>query len=70
MSATTTQCRRCTECVGEAHHWLEGAEMDGEDEDWVGWICKHCLATSEMCTDCGGPEAVCLARGACDEADE
>jgi YHS domain-containing protein len=54
-----TACRRCTECVGEEHHWIEGYEGDDQEGDVpageLGWICKHCPAFSESvaCEACG-----------------
>lgn len=49
-----TVCRRCTECLGEEHHWLtsipEERVLDGVSE-WV-FICKHCDAVSRA-IDCG-----------------
>jgi hypothetical protein len=39
-------CRRCTECPGQAHHWMEGFDEDDEGEllDPMDprWQCKHC----------------------------
>lgn len=39
----TTICRRCTQCEGEDHHWMEDCDDDGEPI----WVCKHCDATKE-----------------------
>lgn len=32
-------CRRCSECEGEEHHWIEAFDKDGNQ------VCKHCPAT-------------------------
>ena len=50
-----TECRRCTECEGEEHHWmviLGEAESDGDD---ITIPCKHCDATTHGvdCEACG-----------------
>lgn len=36
------QCPRCSECVGQAHHWIENSEFD--DEGDPEFECKHCEA--------------------------
>ena len=43
-------CRRCSECVGEDHHFM-GPESF---EDGVGFECKHCDYTTpaEECAEC------------------
>lgn len=42
------KCRRCSECQGEAHHWLEPehfARVGSEDDDGIiVQRCKHCPA--------------------------
>lgn len=39
-------CRRCIDCRGYSHHWMEGfdEDEDGEliDPDAPRWQCKHC----------------------------
>jgi hypothetical protein len=35
-------CRRCSECQGEKHHWL----------DAVSYVCKHCETTAPACDSC------------------
>jgi hypothetical protein len=38
-------CRRCSDCVGEAHHWM----MDADETCPEGqMICKHCPATRRI----------------------
>lgn len=36
-----TKCRRCSECKGQEHHWLQ--DIDENDNPIL--ICKHCEAT-------------------------
>ena len=44
-------CRRCTECVGEEHHWL--TSMPECPEDGEPFIpCKHCDARAAVCDEC------------------
>lgn len=58
MSAQpSSPCRRCSECRGENHHWIEEVA-----EPFVGYVCKHCDARAEMCDACSGavePGHVC-----------
>jgi hypothetical protein len=42
--ATSEQCRRCSECVGQEHHFLPMPEED-DDGEWV-FPCKHCDAAT------------------------
>lgn len=39
-----THCRRCSECEGQDHHWMEACDDDSGEPIWV---CKHCDATKE-----------------------
>ncbi len=46
-----SECSRCSECVGEEHHWLEpvdfapvGSDPDDEEDIVVLHQCKHCPA--------------------------
>lgn len=36
-------CRRCHECRGEAHHWIENDAF--VDERYPEFVCKHCPMT-------------------------
>lgn len=36
------ECPRCSECVGQNHHWIENPDF--EDEDSPEFACKHCDA--------------------------
>lgn len=48
---TPETCRRCTECVGEEHHWL--TSMPECPEDGEPFIpCKHCDARAALCEEC------------------
>ena len=50
------ECRRCSECVGEEHHWLEsGLELVDRinDESEPVNECKHCPAVRRAWCDCG-----------------
>lgn len=50
-------CRRCSECRGENHHWIEHCDDPAEvAEPFVGYICKHCDARAEMCDACDGAD--------------
>lgn len=43
-------CRRCSECRGQKHHWLQ-PEHD-PNTDRVFFPCKHCDAEAECCVRC------------------
>ncbi len=51
-------CRRCSECEGENHHWIEHCDDPAEvgENAFVGYVCKHCDARVEMCDSCDGPD--------------
>lgn len=42
------ECKRCTECVGQEHHWQDGILTDDHR-----YQCKHCDATAPACDTCG-----------------
>jgi hypothetical protein len=42
VATEDTSCRRCSECVGEDHHWM----------DTTAWSCKHCNIVIPMCESC------------------
>ena len=59
-------CRRCSECIGQQHHWLQngvplsddcphGEPMSTDCETCIreapAFVCKHCDATREMTED-------------------
>jgi hypothetical protein len=46
-------CRRCSECAGETHHWIENLDFSGgEIEDANEFVCKHCDAVAFVCPEC------------------
>ena len=45
---TITACRRCSECVGCEHHWIEDPTPEHD------YVCKHCEAKGDMCLECSG----------------
>lgn len=55
-------CRRCGECIGCDHHWMEEvtyATYDENDdpldaEPIADRVCKHCPAIGNECEECGG----------------
>ena len=49
---TVVACRRCSECVGQEHHWMENDDF--EDESDPEFACKHCDA---KCHAIGDDEA-------------
>lgn len=66
MAPGTTQqkqavaaCPRCSECVGQKHHWIESGEVYGPEDP--PYICKHCDAACGMRAD-GGPSGKPMAR--------
>lgn len=47
-----TVCRRCSECIGQEHHWIEGTDLEGvRDPEFA---CKHCEALSHGTDDADG----------------
>lgn len=48
---TAKPCRRCSECMGSEHHWLDGYVEGGADADHS---CKHCSALGQTCEACDG----------------
>jgi len=58
------KCRRCSECQGMSHHWMEnsnfamdescGEFFDPDEPTDCTHICKHCDARGEECGICGG----------------
>lgn len=54
-----TTCRRCSECEGAEHHFLEHcddpAATPAGEEPFAGYICKHCEQKADMCDECSGP---------------
>jgi hypothetical protein len=44
-------CRRCSECVGQEHHFLPIAEWDEVAQDFY-YPCKHCDQRAPACFEC------------------
>jgi hypothetical protein len=42
-----TDCRRCSECIGEEHHFSDVIRDDNGDFE-----CKHCDVVAEACNAC------------------
>lgn len=58
---TTKKCRRCSECEGHEHHWIDDC---GDDDDLIyEYACKHCGALGVECISCCG-------EGVLDDEDE
>jgi hypothetical protein len=53
-------CRRCSECEGRLHHWIEDP-LDPADEDFEpgDYCCKHCEVRGEECPNCVDGIALC-----------
>ncbi len=65
-------CRRCSECVGQEHHFLEhAAEPEGDDDSmwFAGYVCKHCEAKADICDGCDGPIYPITGASQCPECD-
>lgn len=67
-------CRRCLECIGQAHHWLtsmpDASLMAAGGDPFI--PCKHCDARAGVCSECcegavwpatGDKCELCLAPG-------
>jgi hypothetical protein len=55
-----SECRRCSECQGQAHHWCSEIRTDDGRLQ-----CKHCDATAEDCEPCDGLGGVNFPCGEC-----
>lgn len=51
-------CRRCSECEGMSHHWIEntsfGDDEEIEENNSTTHLCKHCDAMGDECDLCYG----------------
>jgi hypothetical protein len=48
-------CRRCSDCEGHTHHWLEDLMAEDDPEFQPGdYGCKHCPQRGDECGTCGG----------------
>lgn len=59
-------CPRCSECVGQKHHWLEATVYEPSDPAYE---CKHCDAACGMRSD-GAPNGKLMPRRPDDAGDE
>lgn len=50
QDAARYECRRCSECPGEEHHWLQPEHDPKTDRSFV--PCKHCDAEALLCEVC------------------
>jgi hypothetical protein len=64
----TETCRRCSECEGEAHHWIVILGEAESDSDHITIPCKHCSATTHG-VDCEACDEIVPAAAAhmCEE---
>lgn len=46
-----TTCRRCSECQGCDHHWMDNLDFEDENDD-PEYVCKHCPAVGTDCQWC------------------
>jgi hypothetical protein len=55
LELAAAACRRCSECVGQEHHWLDNFRCVDETDPY--FICKHCdAACDEVDPEEGSPE--------------
>jgi len=45
-------CRRCYECQGSEHHWMDNYDAEGPKD--ATHACKHCDALGDECETCLG----------------
>jgi len=58
MTTAQPTCRRCSECEGAEHHWIDNTDF--EDEGDATHVCKHCQVLGDECEECCGlGEATC-----------
>lgn len=64
-------CRRCSECIGEDHHWMESPYLMEDGDPW--FVCKHCDAACGSVDDENGismPDGVAVRNSpVCDGCD-
>lgn len=51
MNSEAKACRRCSECEGASHHWMEADVYDEGDPEYE---CKHCDTIGRECDGCCG----------------
>ncbi len=55
----TTECRECTECYDQTHHWIDNADFgndpnEAETDPRATHCCKHCPEVGFECRACNG----------------
>jgi hypothetical protein len=72
-------CRRCSECVGAEHHWIDnpgfGNDEDDDDPEMPGnpdytHTCKHCPALGSECSECDGDGVIGVPVFEADDTEE
>lgn len=58
QKSITAACPRCSECIGQKHHWLEATVYEPNDPAYE---CKHCDAACGMRSD-GAPNGKLMPR--------
>ncbi len=53
--AEQATCRRCSECLGEEHHFLDSCTNDDGNPVEPHFVCKHCEEKAGYCDERGGP---------------
>lgn len=51
LLTASAPCRRCSDCHGAEHHWIDNADVDLDDATHA---CKHCDAVGDECETCDG----------------
>jgi hypothetical protein len=49
---SNTECRRCSECVDQEHHFLPHEYDDADGNGHLYYPCKHCDARAWACDSC------------------
>jgi hypothetical protein len=70
-----TPCRRCSDCEGMSHHWMDNPDFGSEGQDAehpeATHICKHCEVVGVECEWCDGEGCyLCDDEGVCQAAAE
>jgi hypothetical protein len=57
-------CRRCVDCEGQHHHWIEDPREEDVDAEYpADYACKHCMVRGVECSLCAEwdePDEDCL----------
>jgi hypothetical protein len=72
LELAALSCRRCSDCIGQEHHWMENFRLVDETDPY--FICKHCPAACGESDDEQGfaePSGVLVAQPPiCADCDE